>query len=65
MTRNTDNLAVSGTTLKEEFERLFAAGIIDETQARAMVECAISHSFISEHQKSKLRSQANARMGKD
>ena len=62
VTINTDNLAVSGTTLREEFERLFAAGIIDEIQARAMVECAISHSFIGEEQKSELRKKARGRM---
>lgn len=47
---------------QEEFERLFAAGIIDEIQARAMVECAISHSFIGEEQKSELRKKSRDRM---
>lgn len=42
--------------------RRLAAGIIDEIQARAMVECAISHSFIGEEQKSELRKKARGRM---
>lgn len=62
VTINTDNLAVSGTTLKEEFERLFAAGLINEAQAQAMVKCAIFHSFISEEQKAELWTKAKNRI---
>ena len=62
VTINTDNLAVSGTTLKKEFERLFTAGIIDETQAQAMVKSAISHAFIGEKEKTELMTKARARM---
>ena len=62
VTVNTDNLAVSGTTLKKEFERLFVAGIIDEAQAQDLVKCAISHSFISKNEKSELWKKAKNRI---
>ena len=58
----TDNMTVSNTTLRKEFQRLFDAGILTTTGAEAIVESAISHSFISEKEKEELRRKAEKRM---
>lgn len=58
----TDNMTVSNTTLRKEFQKLFDAGILTCAGAEAIVESAISHSFISEQEKEELRKKAAKRM---
>lgn len=58
----TDNMTVSNTTLRKEFQKLFDAGILTSAGAEAIVESAISHSFISEEEKEELRRKAEKRM---
>ena len=63
VTINVDNLSVSDSSLVKEYDRLFSAGILTESQARAAVECAITHAFISESEKEELLRKARSRMG--
>lgn len=59
---STDNMTVSNTTLRKEFQKLFDAGILTCAGAEAIVESAISHSFLSEKEKEDLRKKAARRL---
>ncbi len=63
VTINVDNLSVSDSTLVKEYGSLFSAGLMNETQAREAVSCAIDHAFICEEEKKDLRAKAATRMG--
>jgi len=57
---NTDNMTVSGTTLRREFQKFFEAGLITPADARMVVETAILHTFVSQEE---LLLTAKKRMG--
>ena len=59
---NTDNMTVSNTTLRQEFQHLFDAGLLTEPQARLMVFNAITHCFANQDTKAHLLALANARL---
>lgn len=54
ITINTDNMTVSNTTLRKEFERLFEAGVITTEDAHRLVKNAVDASFQTEEQKAQL-----------
>ncbi len=62
VTINVDNLSVSDSTLVKEYDSLFRAGLLSEAEARAAVECAVSHAFIPEDEKKELLAKAGKRM---
>ena len=62
VTINVDNLSVSDSTLVKEYDSLFRAGLLSEAEARAAVECAVSHAFIPEEEKKELLAKARERM---
>lgn len=59
---NTDNMTVSGTTLRNEFQKVFEAKLLTASEAETMVETAIRHAFVSEDEKEDLLATAKARM---
>lgn len=59
---SSDNMTVSGTTLRKELQKCFDAGILTPQQAELTVESAISHSFLSDSEKAALRLKARERM---
>lgn len=61
---NTDNMTVSGTTLRREFQQLFDAGLISADEAEHIVETAIRHTFVSEAEQEELLETARRRMKK-
>lgn len=60
---NTDNITVSNTTLKHEFQKLFDAGLLTPEDAETIVISAIRHTFISPKEQEKLIEKAKVRMG--
>lgn len=63
VTINVDNLSVSNSTLVKEYNSLFRAGLLSETQARAAVICAIDHAFLCDEEKKELHAKAGKRLG--
>ncbi|MBO4905915.1 MAG: adenosine deaminase [Bacteroidaceae bacterium] len=61
---NTDNMTVSGTTLRHEFQQLFDAGLLSADEAEHIVETAIRHTFVSEAEQEELLATARERMNK-
>ena len=61
---NTDNMTVSGTTLRREFQKLFDAGLLTADEAETIVETAIRHTFVSEAEQEELLTKAKNRMNK-
>lgn len=59
---NTDNITVSNTTLKHEFQKLFNAGLLTPADAEAIVTSAIRHTFITPEEQEKLMEKAKERM---
>ena len=59
---NTDNMTVSNTTVQNEFQKLYDAGILTIEQAKTMVRTAIKHTFLSEIEKEELLQLAERRM---
>ncbi|MBQ2209555.1 MAG: adenosine deaminase [Prevotella sp.] len=55
---NTDNMTVSGTTVRQELQKLYDAGILTTSQAELMVRTAINHAFLPEADKTALLSKA-------
>lgn len=62
VTINTDDMAVSDTNLKSEFQRLFDAKILTVQQAEKIVETSISHAFLPASEKAELLAKAKERM---
>lgn len=62
VTINTDNTAVSCTTLADEYRHLFEAGVLNEEMARQTVLDAITHCFASDDEKALLLALAKERM---
>lgn len=68
LTINTDNMAVSATTLADEFAGLLGAsqggptGVMSETQAAQCVQNAIAAAFLPAEEKAALLAKAKARM---
>lgn len=61
---NTDNMTVSGITLRQEFKKLFDAHLLSSNEAEGIVETAIRHAFVSEAEQEKLLATAKERMKK-
>lgn len=59
---NTDNMTVSGTTLRKEFTKLFKANLLTKAEAQTIVENAINHTFASEAEKKELLKAAKKKM---
>ena len=59
---NTDNMTVSNTTLRQEFQHLFDAGILTENQAQQLVINAITHCFADTDTKAHLIATAKQRL---
>lgn len=59
---NTDNMTVSGTTLRHEFQQLFDAGLLTAAEAETIVETAIRHAFVSEAEQEELLQTARIRI---
>ena len=59
---NTDNMTVSNTTVENEFQKLYDAGILTVEQAKLMVRTAISHAFLSKAEIEELLQLAEKRM---
>ena len=59
---NTDNMTVSNTTVENEFQKLYDAGILTVEQAKLMVRTAISHAFLSKAEIEELLQLAERRM---
>ncbi len=59
---NTDDMTVSDTQLKSEFQRLFEAKILTAEQAEKIVETSISYAFLSDSDKAELLALAKKRM---
>lgn len=59
---NTDNMTVSNTTVENEFQKLYDAGILTKEDAKLMVRTAIRHTFLSETEKEELLQLAEYRM---
>lgn len=59
---NTDNMTVSNTTLRQEFQCLFDAGVINENQAQQLVFNAITHCFADIDTKAHLLATARQRL---
>ncbi len=59
---NTDNMTVSNTTVQNEFQKLYDAGILTIEQAKTMVRTAITHTFLSDKEKEELLQLAERRM---
>ena len=55
---SSDNMTVSNTSLRNELENCFNAGIITPEQAKRTVQSAISHSFLSDKEKEELYRRA-------
>ena len=61
-TINTDNMTVSGTTLKNEFKKLFESGLIDKNTAKQVVLNSAKAAFIDDSQKEILLKKIRARL---
>lgn len=59
---NTDNMTVSNTTVAQELQKLYDAGILTKEQAQLMVRNAINHAFLSDTEKEQLLQLAERRM---
>ena len=59
---NTDNMTVSNTTVAQELQKLYDAGILTAEQAKLMVRNAIRHAFLNEAEKEELLQLAEHRM---
>lgn len=54
---NTDNMSVSDTTVREEYEKLFNAHLLGEDDIRNCLLAAAEHAFLSTEEKSELKKQ--------
>jgi adenosine deaminase len=59
---NTDNMTVSNTTVADEIQKLYDAGLLTKEQAKLMVCSGIRHTFLSEKEKEELLQLAEHRM---
>lgn len=59
---NTDNMTVSNTTVENELQKLYNAGILTKEEAKLMVRTAINHAFLSKAEKEELLQLAESRM---
>lgn len=55
-------MTVSNTTVENEFQKLYDAGILTVEQAKLMVRTAISHAFLSKAEIEELLQLAEKRM---
>ena len=55
-------MTVSNTTVQNEFQKLYDAGILTIEQAKTMVRTAILHTFLSDKEKEELLQLAERRM---
>lgn len=63
VTVNTDDMAVSGTTLEFEYRKLFEYGLITEAQAEETVYNAVNASFLPDGKKQRLIKIVSERLG--
>lgn len=62
ITINTDNMTVSNTTLKNEFEKLLKNNVITPKQAEQVVYNAVNAAFLTQSEKEQLKSLCDKRL---
>ena len=55
-------MTVSNTTIENEFQKLYNAGILTKEEAKLMVRTAINHAFLGKAEKEELLKLAESRM---